>query len=116
MRNPKVFFIIATIVLSLSYIFAVLFIPANDKTYIEFLLQVTMCGWIIFYKTGFYMGLGLFTFKYTDMELHKDYYLSDPDLISGYYHDHKWYMILRNLLFYCGLSWYGVFSFCIDDE
>ena len=45
------------------------------------------------------------------------------DLVLGvkhlrelYIHDHQPMMILRNWLFYCCLSWYGVWSLIIKDD
>lgn len=65
---------------------------------------------------GFWAGFGLFLFKYGDYYLHQEYYLSDEKLQALYLHDHKPTMILRNFLFYCCLSWYGVWSFITKED
>lgn len=74
---------------------------------------------LIFYMIwfcGFWAGFGLFLFKYGDYYLHREYYLSDEKLQALYAHDHKPTMILRNFLFYCCLSWYGVWSFITKEN
>ena len=65
---------------------------------------------------GFFAGFGLYLFKYCDYILHRDYYLSDKHLRELYIHDHQPMMIVRNWLFYCCLSWYGVWSFIVKDD
>lgn len=73
----------------------------------------------IFYyiwHTGFWAGTGLFMFKYADYSVHKEWYLSAEKTRELYEHDHKWYMILRNWLFYCCLSWIGVYVFITRDD
>ena len=66
--------------------------------------------------TGYWSGFGLFLFKYGDYRLHRDYYMSAPDLKELYRHDHTFQMIVRNWLFYCCLSWYGVWSFITKED
>lgn len=65
--------------------------------------------WVWF--TGYWAGVGLYLFKYMDYGLHKDYYMSDETLKDYYTHDHTIQMRVRNFLFYCCLSWYGVYRF-----
>ena len=68
------------------------------------------------WHTGYWAGMGLLIFKYADYAMHKDYFLAYENTKELYEHDHKWYMIVRNWLFYCCLSWYGVYMFITRDD
>lgn len=70
----------------------------------------------LIWLAGYWAGFGLFLFKYGDYHLHKGYYNSSRDLKELYWHDHKPQMIVRNWLFYCCLSWYGVWSFIVKED
>lgn len=71
---------------------------------------------IMHYLIGLVMGAGYVVFKYSDYELNSHYYKSEFELKELYDHDHTAEMVIRNILFYCGLSWYGVYSFCVDED
>lgn len=68
------------------------------------------------WHTGYWAGVGLYLFKYGDYAIHKHWYLSDERTRELYEHDHKWHMVVRNFLFYCCLSWYGVYMFITRDD
>lgn len=68
------------------------------------------------WHTGFWAGVGLYLFKYGDYAIHKNWYYSDTKTWELYKHDHKWHMRIRNFLFYCCLSWFGVYMFITRDE